>query len=174
VYLTSAREHPAAVVVRQQQHAVTRVAHVVRDFSERQSRLFFGVTAFLLRYESGDLQPIIDEDAAEAAEALGRTFETASRGVIYEHRPASLPAGRLATAIAAMLAEIGKNAPTSFDRDAGVVLKRIADAIREERSANPTNRRAWLDLIGWVIRPPAAATKTDGRSEPEPSRLIVP
>jgi hypothetical protein len=173
-YLASAREHPAAAVVRQQQRDITLVAQLVRDFNDRQSQLFFVLTTFLLRYESRELQPIIDADVAEGAAAVAGTFETAARGVIYEHRPASLPADRLATAIKAMLAEAGENAPASFDRDAAVVLRRIEQAIGEARPTDPTNRRAWLDLIGRVIRPSDQGPDSGARPEAETPRLIVP
>ena len=63
----------------------------MRDLSERQSQLFFLISTFLQRYEPPELQPLIDDDVAEAAAALAGTFETAVRGVIYEHRPAALP-----------------------------------------------------------------------------------
>jgi hypothetical protein len=173
-YLASAREHPAAAVVRQQQRDITQVTQVVRDFNDLQSRLFFVLTTFLLRYESPQLQPIIDDDVAEAAAAVAGTFETASRGVIYEHRPASLPADRLATAIKAMLGEAGKNAPASFDRDAAVVLRRIEQAVGEARPTDPANRRAWLDLMGRVISAPDGGPDSSAQPEAEPSRLIVP
>jgi len=173
-YLASAREHPAAAVVRQQQRDITLVAQFVRDFNDRQSRLFLVLTTFLLQYESPALQPIIDDDVAEAAAAVAGTFETASRGVIYEHRPASLPADRLATAIKTMLAEAGKNAPPSFDRDAAIVLRRIEQAVGEARATDATNRLAWLDLIGRVIRPTDAGPESGARPEAEPPRLIMP
>ena len=67
----------------------------MRDLSERQSQLFFLVTSFLVGYQPPELQPLIDNDIAEAAAALAATLETSVRGVIYEHRPASLPAERL-------------------------------------------------------------------------------
>ena len=95
-WLASAREHPPAVAVRQQQRDVGLLVQFMRDFSQRQSQLFFLINTFLVRYEPPELQPLIDDDVAEAAAALAATFETASRGVIYEHRPASLPAERLA------------------------------------------------------------------------------
>ena len=152
-YLASARDHPAAAVVRQQQRDMTLVAQFVRDFNDRQSRLLFVLTTFLLRYQSPQLQPMIDDDVVEAAAAVAGTFETAARGVVYEHRPESLPADRLATALKAMLAEAGKDAPSSFERDAAVVLRRIEQAVGDARPTDPTNRRAWLDLIGRVIGP---------------------
>ena len=91
-WLASAREHPPAVVVRQQQHDVGVLLQVMRDFNERQSQLFLLISTFLVRYEAPELQPLIDDDVAEAMAALAATFETSARGVIYEHRPASLPA----------------------------------------------------------------------------------
>src|SRR5262249_56811226 len=93
-WLASAREHPAAVVVRQQQRDVGRFVQLMRDFSERQSQIFLLISTFLVRYEAPELQPLIDADVAEAMGALAATFETASRGGIYEHRPASLPPPR--------------------------------------------------------------------------------
>jgi hypothetical protein len=159
-------------VVRQQQRDVGLLMEFMRDFSQRQSQLFFLVTTFLADYEAPELQPLMDDDVAEAADALASTFETASRGVIYEHRPASLPAERLSTALKPLLAEAGKGGGSSFERDAAVVLRRVAEAVRELRAQATDARRAFLDLAGRVVtrreeRQPAADR------ERRPS-LIVP
>ena len=90
---------------------------------------------FLVRYEPPELQPLIDDDVAEAAAALAATFETASRGVIYEHRPASLPAERLATALKPVLAEAGKGAGRLSSVTPAVVLRRVEEAVRERARA---------------------------------------
>ncbi len=175
-WLASAREHPPAVVVRQQQRDVSLLVQVVREFSERQSQLFFLISTFLVQYQSPELQQVIDDDVAEGAAALASTFETASRGVIYEHRPAGLPAERLTAALKAVLTEAGRGLGSSFERDAAVVLRRMGDAAREMRGLEPENRRAFLELLGRVItRDPSPAG--DERAEadaPPPSRLIVP
>ena len=185
-YLASAREHPPAAAVRQQQLDLGLLVQFMRDLSERQAQFFFLVTTFLLRYESPELQPLIDDDAAEAAAALAGTFETASRGLIYDHRPASLPAGRLVTALKPLIEEAGKDCGTAFQWDAAVVLRRIEEAARQVRIADPSNRRAFFDLLERIARTsderprsaerpdPAvgAAGKAEGREEP--SRLIVP
>jgi hypothetical protein len=172
-WLASAREHPPAVVVRQQQHDVALLVQVMRDLTERQSQLFFLLGTVLVRYEPPELQPLLDSDIGEGATALAATLETASRGVIYEHRPASLPAERVMTAMKAVLAEAGRGAGSAFDRDAAVVLRRLADAAVELRPVEPENRRIFLDLLGRMI----SKTPPD-RTEPEPSppssRLIVP
>ena len=144
----------------------------MRDFSQRQSQLFFLVTTFLADYEAPELQPLMDDDVAEAADALAATFETASRGVIYEHRPASLPAERLSTALKPLLAEAGKGAGSSFERDAAVVLRRMAESVRGMRAQAPDARRAFLDLAGRVVTTREQRQPAEDR-ERRPS-LIVP
>jgi hypothetical protein len=170
VYLAVSREHPPAAVVRQQQRDIQLLVRFIRDFNERQSQLFFLIDAFLLRYQPPELHLLIDEDVIDAAASLAATSETAARGVIYEHRPASPPAERLVAALKPLLAKAGQGGGTPFERDAAVVLRRIEEAAREARAVDRENRRAFLDLLGRVI---------PEREEEEPPssvapRLIVP
>ncbi len=151
-YLTSAREHPPAVAIRQQQRDIDLLAHGMRDLSERQSQLFFMINSFLQRYEPPELQAIIDDDVIEGVAALASTFETASRGVIYEHRPTAPPADRLATALKPVIAEAGKHGGSAFERDAAVVLRRIGEASQEVRMTDRANPRAYLDLLGRMFK----------------------
>ena len=173
VYLTAARDHPSAAAIRQQQRDAELLVQCMRDLSERQSQLFFVISTFLQKYEPAELQPIIDDDVADAAAALAGTFETAVRGVIYEHRPAALPADRLATALKPVLAEAGKHAGSAFDRDAAVVLRRVEAAARELKAADPTNRRAYLDVLSRVLSAPQDSAGGQGEPPSQP-RLIVP
>jgi hypothetical protein len=173
-WLASSREHPAAVAVRRQQRDVAAFLQVMRDFNERQSQLFLLLSTFLVRYEPPELQQVIDDDVAEAMAALAATYETAVRGVIYEHRPASLPAERLVTALKPVLAEAGKGGGTAFERDAAAVLRRVETTVRDVRSGDPENGRAFLDLLGRLVRKSADDPGLPA-SEPEGSpRLIVP
>ena len=157
-YLASAREHPAAAVVRQQQRDVGLMMQSMRDFNERQSQLFLFINTFLMKYQPPELQALIDDDVVEAMSALAATYETASRGVIYEHRPASLPAQRLVTALTPVLAEAGQRGSV-FERDAAAVMRRIERAVADVRASDQLNRRAYLDLLGRVIvkKDPGAA-----------------
>jgi hypothetical protein len=180
-WLASAREHPPAVSVRQQQHDVSRLVHFVRDFSQRQSQLFFLIGAFLRSYQAPELQPLLDEDVAEAAAALAATFETAARGVIYEHRPASLSAERLMTELKPLLAEAGKGAGSSFERDAAVVLRRVTESVesvRPEGDLEPANQRAFLSLVSRVMRPnpgPSGQGNPENPANPaNPAHLVNP
>ena len=173
VYLASAREHPPAATLRRQQHDVSMLVQFMRDLSERQSQLFFVVGSFLVRYQAPELQRLLDVDVAEAAGALAATLETSARGVIYEHRPASLPAERLMTALKPVLNQAGSGGGTAFERDATVVMRRMEDAARGMRSEESPDRRGFLDLLARVLR---QAQPADG-STPAPAdapRLIVP
>jgi hypothetical protein len=179
-WLASAREHPPAVTVRQQQRDVGLLVQFMRDFSQRQSQLFLLINTFLVRYEPADLLALIDADVAEATTALASTFETAARGVIYEHRPASLPAERLTSALKSVLAEAGHGGGSAFERDVTVVLRRVSEAVSDARALEQNNRRAFLDLLGRVITKTAGpgGSGQDGADpeggRPEASRLIVP
>jgi hypothetical protein len=172
-YLATAREHPPAVLVRQQQRDFGLFVHLTRDFNERQSQLFLMTCAFLARYEPPELQQVLDDDIGAAAAALASTFETAARGVIYEHRPASPPAERLAAALKPILLEAGQHGGTAFERDAAVVLRRIEEAVRDVRVIGTGERRGFLDLVGRVIRTTDASPKAEG-PDVETPRLIVP
>jgi hypothetical protein len=181
-YLATARDHPSAVVVRQRERDLGLVVHLMQDFSQRQSTLFLLVWTFLVRYRPPDFLPCVDDDVTQAVEALAATFETASRGLIYEHRPASSAAARLSSELKPLLVEAGGRNPGSvFERDAAVVLRRVQGATREVAALEPGNRRAFLDLLTRVSRERDASPGSPGGidspaahpGEPDPPRLIV-
>jgi hypothetical protein len=170
-WLASAREHPPATVVRQQQRDVGVLAHAMRDLGEGQAELFFLIAAFLAGYKSPDLHSLIDDDLVEAIGSMAATFETAARGLIYEHRPASLVAERLVSALKVVLTEAGKNGGSAFERDAAFVLRRFEEAAGAVRAADPANRQAFLSLLRRVITPSASDADEAPAERP---RLIVP
>jgi hypothetical protein len=145
--------------------------HFVRDFNQRQSELFLVVATFLRRYQPSELQPLVDDDVEEATAALAATYETAARGVIYEHRPASAAAERLGQSLKPALAEARQHHGAAFERDAAVVLRRVESAVRDVRAGAPGERRAFLELIERIVRKTEAA---DPQGASQPSRLIVP
>jgi class 3 adenylate cyclase len=169
-WLASAREHPPATVVRQQQRDVGLLTRFMRDLSQGQSELFFLITAFLARYQAPELHAPMDADVAEAIGSLAATFETASRGLIYDHRPASVLAERLTTSLKPVLSEAGQGRGSTFERDAAVVLRRIEEAVRDVRAVDQTNRQAFLDLLRRVMTP----LPDPAEGAPERSRLILP
>lgn len=160
--------------MRRHQRDVEVLVHIIRDFSERQSQLFLMVATFLTRYEAPELHALLDVDVREAANALASTFETASRGVIYEQRPASLPAERLTAALKPLLLEAGKHGGTAFERDAAVVLRRIAEASADSRAGEANLPRGFLDLLARIIRKRDEVEDPGQPSADDPPRLIVP
>lgn len=158
--------------MRRQQRDVSVMVRSLHDLNERQSELFFLVSRFLAGYQPPELQPLVDDDLAEAVEALVTTIEASLRGVIYEHRPASLPAERLMAGLKPTLAETMQNGGTAAQRDTVVVLRRVVDAVREVRTAEESNPRAFLDLLGRVIK--TADASEQARTGSEPPRLILP
>jgi hypothetical protein len=173
-WLASAREHPPAVAVRQQQRDMGFIIEFMRDFSRRQSQLFLLVTTFLVRYEAPELQRPVDADVVDAMGALAATFETASRGVIYEHRPASLAASHLMGALKPVLAEAGQGGGTPFERDAVVVLRRVADSVTRLRAVEAGSARAFLELLGRVMQTTDGEKPAEAPAPPDQPRLILP
>src|SRR4030095_1117241 len=108
VYLTSAREHPAAVVKRQQEHDVAILLPTLQGLTERQHQLFFLLQSLIARHTPEGFSRLLDDDVAEAAAAVAATLETAARGVIYDHAAQSLPAQRLAAGKKSELPRTGK------------------------------------------------------------------
>jgi hypothetical protein len=153
VYLASAREHPPAALVRRQRHDVGFVLEFVRDLNERQSQLFVLIARFVTREraDAAALPPLIDDDLAQAMDALASTYETSVRGVIYEHRPASLPAQRLVSGLKPLLAEAGGRGGTAFERDAAVVMRRLHQAATDARAGEAADGHAMLDLLARIF-----------------------
>ena len=111
---------------------------------------------------------------------LQAKVETAARGVIYEHRPTSIPAARLAAALKPLLGEAAARGGSSFERDAAVVLRRVAEAAREAAAATPGSGRAYLDFLARLEarhdseREAGRARGDDPAAGDDRSRLIVP
>jgi hypothetical protein len=172
-YLASAREHPPAAHMRQRQRDLALLVDVMRDLNDRQAQLFLFAVTLLLQYEPPALQPLIDDDVIEAAAALAATYDTAAKGLIYEHRPSSLPAERLVQALKPAVAEAGKRGGSAFERDVAMIFRQIGEAASRIRQLEPDNRRAFLDLVRREIRTPPEHQDQQSAAK-DPPRLIVP
>ena len=83
------------------------------------------LAALISRHQGEALQKLVDDDVAQAAEALAATLETAGRGIVYEHRTASLPAERLLTELKTLVTEVTREGGSALERDAAIALRRI-------------------------------------------------
>jgi hypothetical protein len=177
-YLVSARAHPPAVVQRQHHRDREALVPVVQGLSDRQARLFVLISTIITQHRSEALHKIVDDDVAQAAEALAATLETAERGIVYERHPASLPAQRLLTDIKTGLNDLSREGGSGLDRDAAVVLRRLERGAKETRALLDGSDTAFQQLLARVMTPASSegaplgnAGQTDAAAG---SGLIVP
>ena len=171
-YLVSAREHPAAVVKRQQESDVAVLLPTISHLTERQYQLFFLIHSVIARHKPEALSRLVDEDVAEAAAAVAATVETAGRGVLYEHRPASLPAQRLAKEMSAMLEEVRGHGTKIYDGELAITLRAIERGARETRKQSGDDT-AYIALVARLLHVRRGQTSPDDAAQPT-SSLILP
>jgi hypothetical protein len=177
VYLASAREHPAAVVRRQQERDLAVLIPTIQRLTERQYQLFFVFQTAIARHKPEGFARLLDDDVADAAAAMAATLETAARGVIYEHGTHSLVAQRLVAEMKALLAELREQGAKVYDSEVAIVLRAIEQGAREARTGAEGGDVAYLTLMARLLqhnsaRPssePATASGTSGGSS-----LIIP
>jgi hypothetical protein len=170
-YLASAREHPAAVVRRQQERDVSRLLPTIRHLTERQYQLFFLLHTLIARHKPQGLTRLVDSDIAEAAAALAATLETAARGVIYEHTPQSPPAQALAADMKTMLAQMREQGATVYDRETAIVLRAIERGAWEVKAPDEGDA-AYVDLIARLLQ--VTESPQSPRGAGPASALILP
>ena len=176
-YLASAREHPPAVVQREQQRDVSALMHTMRDVTDRQQQLMFLLLGIARRYEADPLQSLVDADVEEAARSLASTLETANRGVIYEHQPATMAAQRLVTDWKALFKDVSsrEGGEKLVQRDGPVALRAIEHGATELGRVLPGGDRAYLQLVARMLRPrPGEAEGARTPDPPKSSGLILP
>jgi hypothetical protein len=141
------------------------------SLSEARQQLFLFTLTLLERFRGEGLDAAADADVAAAANALGSTFETESRGVIYEHRANSVPAQRMADGMKGVFDQLGRGRPTGFAADAAAVLRQLEDRVRAVQLLHPADPRAFLDVAGRMAKrvggPGAQASVDEGAPAPE-------
>lgn len=172
-YLSTARAHPAAVIQRQQELDRAMLLPLIQSLSERQARLFLMLAAVTSRYQPDVLQKLVDDDIAQAAGALASTMETAAKGIVYEHQPASIIATRLVTELKTVVDEVVKNGGTALERDAVIALRRIEHAAKMMAAVRPETNEL-QQLLGRVLAPPPGVPQETPTQDAPRSALIIP
>ena len=176
-YLQVARTHPAAVEQRQRDHDVSLIAPTIRDLTERQQHLFVLLLGVIRGQEHDPLRPIIDADVADAAGALAATYETSSRGVIYEHQTQSLPAQRILSDLRDALTELGRDGGGRLvEREAPFALRAIERGVRAVSALPGASRTGYLDMARRVLGAASGASPGVPEALPQAGRagLILP
>jgi hypothetical protein len=175
-YLHTSREHPAAAVRRQQEHDVTLLLPALEGLSDAQQELLSPVFSVLLRHGAGGLAAARDPEVADGITALVATFDTAERGVIYEHRPTTLPGQRIVADLKEVFAEASQRRGRPVDGDAAAVLRRIQKLADTVRKASPGSETAFLELVGRAaaMRAAAASAAPDRQDTAARPAIIIP
>ena len=117
--------------------------------------------------------PVNDDVVRDTAQALAATYETASKGIIYEHRPSSLPAERLARELKPLLEGKDGRGPVASERDLLEVLRRVEQAATDARKTLDGGTHAYLDLVGRVMRS-SSDGDTEDSDETAPAKTADP
>jgi hypothetical protein len=156
---------------------------MLHDLPQRPYLLTLLLLDVVRRHRKGALPPLTDQDVREAAAALAATLETESRGLIYEHQAASLPAQRLLHDLRDTVDELGKRAEgsRSLVRDAAAALRRIEWGSREAAEGlggGPATGVAFLDILDRLPpgtpRPGDVPPEVPSVTDDQPSRIILP
>jgi hypothetical protein len=179
-FLTTARFHPPSIVRKQQEQDMAVLAPGLTGLSEGQERLFVLCLTFIHRFRGEGLEAARDLDVADAVGSLASTYETESKGLIYEHRADSLPARRMASELRTVFDQVGRDRPSAFARDAATVLRRIERLATDAEKLAPGDPLFFLNLAGRVSSRIVAATGrpdpvlTADDNEPATPSIIIP
>ena len=150
-YLRAANAHPPAIVQRQQERDFGFLLPLFGSLTERQQQIAFLLQSGL-RADGPDAPAQSDADVEQAAKATAETFETASRGIVYEHQAASLGAQRLASRLQALVEEQRKEGVRLPDADVAAAARCLETAAREAGRALGGGDSAYLTLVDRLLR----------------------
>lgn len=147
----------------------------ISELTETQYQLFMFAQAIVVRHAKSVIPSPVDTDVAEGVASVAATLETAGKGIIYEHRAASIPAQRIATEISAAIGDLTKRAGSDgarLERDAVRALRALEHTARDARQemTDPVRPEvSWVTFASRImtgVEPPAAvAASTETESK---------
>ena len=174
-YLHSSRQHPPAAQQRQRERDLQFLFPLLRELTERQHVIALLVQDFLCQ-ERLDALVLVDSVIAEAAKALAETYETSSRGIIYEHSAGLPTAERLVSDIKQLIETRRSEGLVMGDGDVSAVLRRIETGARTAKTVLGGESTAYLQLLKRVLKDQAteSGSATGAGLDGTGSSLIVP
>jgi len=175
-YLNASRAHPRAAIKRQQEHDVALLLPALEGLTDGQQELLSPVFSVLLRHGAGGFTAARDADVVDGVSALVATFDTAERGVIYEHRPGTLPGQRVAADLKELFAEVSRRRGRPVDGDAAAVLRGVQRLAKTARQASPESETAFLELVGRAValREAAGNGESDRQRAAAQPTIVIP
>jgi hypothetical protein len=169
-YLHAAKAHPAVVTRRREERELLLVAGALQRTTQQQRAIFALLQTVIVRHAKNAVPSLLDRDVADACRALASTFETASRGIIYEQQATSLPAQRLAADLRQHIEQALRPSERPVDRDLAAALRATENMAGNAARALDAGERSYLDLME---RRMAAGREGDQPQEDAP-RIIAP
>lgn len=163
-HLAVAKAHPSVHARRRHDADLRRLMQGAGRLSEGQLQLLFLIHSYFLRPQPDDQPRIVDAEVADAAGALAATFETASRGIVLEHPPATMAGRRLVGELRGILEQAGRGGGSRFESEVAHVLRAIETGARQAGD----HPRAYLDLVGRILG------DTAGPAVPDEPRMVLP
>ncbi len=151
------------------------VVPMLHELTGRQQELVLLIQGLLQR-DRETTPGLRDIEVEHAVRALAETYETASRGIIYEHAAGVASAERLGAAIRMLIETLQEKGMRIGDADVAGALRRIEQGARDARAALPGGDTAYLDLLN-RLHPadgPAREREADSLSGSGGAGLIVP
>ena len=178
IYLRSSHTNPPAVVQRQRERDFQFILPLLGGLSERQREIAMLIQWFLRTNRPNDLS-WTDMEIEQAAKAAAETFETSSRGIVYEHRAASLAAQRLSTDLKEMIDSKRKDGARITDTDTATALRFIEAASRDARHSLDGTDKAYVLFLNRLRRSgtenaEGSSPKSSENQTSSSSRLILP
>ena len=179
VYLESSTAHPPAVVQRQRERDGGFLIGLLDGLTRPQQQM----ASVLLEYLGSsrpDAVGLVDADVEQAALALAQTYETASRGIVYDHPAGTAAAQRLAGEMKQLIEADREDGARLSDHDVAGVLRRVEAGARGAARAlgESDEERACLAMLGRLLASAAPgadrAPDRDVRNQTSPGGLILP
>ena len=173
-WLRTARAHPHAAQQRQQELDAGLVVPLIRGLDDGGYAVLMACLPAAVAFRSAADPRPLDADLQEAAAALAATAETAQRGVLYEHQPASPVAARLARAMSAPLAEAADAGVQRLDASTAAAMRRIELSVKEFRQSGGPAPDAYFDFLGRVLKPRLADAQTGAALSASADPMLAP
>lgn len=173
-WLKAARAHPHAAQQRQQDRDASLIVQLIRGLDDEVYAVLMACQQAALRFRTGADPAPLDADLEAAAAALAATAETATRGVLYEHRPDSPVAARLARAMSSPLAEAAAAGVPRLDSSTVTAMRRLAETVRMFHRDAAAAPDAFLTFLARVMAPRVADADTGEAIGAGTSPLLAP
>jgi len=175
-YLLSSELNPTAAVQRQRERDLRFLLPLLGGMTEGQQKLTLSVQGFLISGRP-ETVALVDKEIEHATKALADTYETASRGIIYDHGSTLPAAERLGSDLKTLIETERTEGLRVGDAEVAGVLRRVEDGARQAQSdlsgADGDDKSAYLQLLKRMLRVPPPASGSDA-NQATGSGLIVP